>query len=64
MPSLSENNLSYDHFGESTSEAFFLYMQIRNLGKKMLAQEILSDNQLTPQEKVERLRDLIKSLEM
>ncbi len=62
MPSPIKNDRRNDDFGEKGSEAYSLYLQIRKLGQKVPAQEILSDNKMTTEQKIEALRNLIGKL--
>lgn len=70
MPSFSQNselpvdpNKTIDNFGGRGSEAFHLYIKARRAGKRADAQKILADSELTVDERIGRLRDLIRCLE-
>lgn len=49
-------------FDEKLSLAQTLYVESMGLGRKKEAAEILNDADLTPDQKIERLRDLIGSV--
>lgn len=70
MPSPSQNSelpgdlgKTVDSFDGRGPEIFHLYIKAWRNGRKAAAQEILADSDLTSDEQVRRLRDIIRNLE-
>ena len=70
MPSSLQNSelpvdlgKTVDNFNGRGSEVYHLYIKARRAGRKTDAQKILADSDLTVDEQIGRLRDLLRSLE-